>query len=41
MDAGRVMANHNQFRRPRGADLLALSFLAFALLIGAGFWSGL
>jgi hypothetical protein len=35
------MAQPNQLRRAHGADLLALSFLALALLIGAGLWSGL
>jgi hypothetical protein len=34
------MRYRNQSRRAHGADLLALSFLALALLIGAGFWSG-
>jgi hypothetical protein len=39
--AGSVMANRSQLERARRVDLLALSFLALALLFGAGFWSGL
>jgi hypothetical protein len=35
------MANITQPKRARGVDLLALSFLALALLFGAGLWSGL
>jgi hypothetical protein len=34
------MAHHNHPRRAHGADLLALSFLVLALLIGAGLWTG-
>jgi len=34
------MARDSQPKPARGADLLALSFLVLALLIGAGFWTG-